>query len=108
MLQCEQCEYFSRDETTGRVTLLCNPFTTVKEPECLQKLQLLRLDGLFQSYQVMISWYQKLAPMQEKMFKMMKREIDDIDEADSWKDAYDEDADVEFDDDDDDDDYLIK
>ena len=33
----------------------------------------------------MLSWYQKLAPMQEKMFDFMKRELDDQEDADSWK-----------------------
>ena len=85
MLQCKDCEYFDRDEATGRITLRCDPFSTIKEPACLDKMQLLRLDGLLQSYQVMLRWYQKLAPLQEKMMDMMKREIDDIEDADSWK-----------------------
>jgi hypothetical protein len=89
MLRCEDCEYFSRDEESGRIMLRCDPFRTVKETECLYKWQLLRLDGLLQAYHATLRWYQKLAPMQEKMFEMMKREMDDLEEADSWK--YDED-----------------
>jgi hypothetical protein len=91
MLQCQDCEFFSRDDATGRIMLRCNPFGTIKEPACLEKWQLLRLDGLLQAYNSTLRFYQKLAPMQEKMFEMMKREMDDIDEADEWKYQYDED-----------------
>ena len=84
MIQCEGCEYFSRDPH-GRIVLKCDPFSTIKEPACLDKWQLLRLDGLFQAYQATLRWYQKLAPMQEKMFEFMKREMEDIDDAESWK-----------------------
>ena len=84
MLQCKDCEYFSRDDK-GRIQLRCDPFATIKEPECIQKWQLLRQDALLQSYHAMLSWYQKLAPMQEKMFDFMKRELDDQEDADSWK-----------------------
>lgn len=90
MIQCQDCEFFSRDEATGRITLRCNPFSTIKEPACLEKWQLMRLDGLLQAYHATLRWYQKLAPMQEKMFEMMKREMDDIDQADEWKYQYDE------------------
>ena len=84
MLQCENCEFFSK-EPNGRITLRCNPFGTIKEPACLDKWQLLRLDGILQGYQATLRWYQKLAPMQEKMFEFMKREMDDVDDAESWK-----------------------
>ena len=84
MLQCSQCEFFSRDRN-GKIHLRCDPFSIIKEPECLQKWQLIRLDNLLQAYHFMIQGYQKLAPMQKKLFDMMKREIDDIDQADSWK-----------------------
>lgn len=99
MLQCKDCEFFSRDDATGRFDLRCDPFSTIKEPACLQKLQLVRLDALLRSYQAMLQWYQKLAPMQEKMFDFMKREMDDIEDADRWK--YEDDPDNENDDDDD-------
>jgi hypothetical protein len=84
MLQCKDCEFFSRD-LHGGVMLRCDPFGTVKEPECIQKLQLIRLDGLLRSYQAVLHWYQKMSPMQEKMMRFMEREINDIDEADRWK-----------------------
>ena len=51
--------------------------------------QLVRLDGLLQAYHNTLRWYQRLAPMQEKMFEMMKREIEELDESDSWKSNYD-------------------
>jgi hypothetical protein len=38
----------------------------------------------------MVSSQQKMAPMQEKIFKYIKRELDDIDEADSWKTEHDD------------------
>ena len=84
MNQCRDCEFFVREEN-GRIMLRCDPFSTIKEPACLEKWQLLRLDALLQSYQTTLRWYQKLAPMQEKMFEYMKREMEDIEDADSWK-----------------------
>jgi hypothetical protein len=74
----------------------CDPFSTIKEPACLEKMQLLRMDSLVQMYQAMLRFYQNMAPMQKKMFDMMKREMDDVDEADRWKQADDD----EFTDDD--------
>ena len=95
MIQCKDCEFFSRDKETGRITLRCDPFSTIKEPACLEKLQLMRLDGLLQMYSAMLRWNQKLAPMQEKLFDFMEREIQDADEGESWK--YDTDKDEEDD-----------
>jgi hypothetical protein len=40
---------------------------------------------LVASYNGMLKWYEKLAPLQDKIFKYMKREIDDIDESEQWK-----------------------
>jgi hypothetical protein len=85
MLRCEDCEFFSRDAETGRITMKCDPFSTIKEPPCLEKMQLLRMDSLVQMYQAMLRFYQNMAPMQKKMFDMMKREMDDVDEAERWK-----------------------
>ena len=72
MLQCENCEFFHRDEK-GRIQLRCDPFRTIKEPECLAKWQLLRQDALLQAYHATLQWQQRLAPMQEKMFEFMDR-----------------------------------
>ena len=63
----------------------CDPFENIKEPECLAKWQLLRLDMLVTAYQGMFGLQQKMAPMQDKIFKYVRRELDDIDEADQWK-----------------------
>jgi hypothetical protein len=72
-------------ESEGRRTFKCDPFTNIKEPECIAKWQLIRLDMLVASYQQMTRWYGKLAPMQDKIFKYMKREIEDIDESERWR-----------------------
>jgi hypothetical protein len=37
------------------------------------------------SYQQMLKWYGKLAPLQDKIFKYMKREIEDMDESERWR-----------------------
>lgn len=69
----------------GRRTFKCDPFVNIKEPECIAKWQLIRLDMLVSSYHGMLQWQKKMAPLQDKIFKFMKREIDDMDESDSWK-----------------------
>jgi hypothetical protein len=33
----------------------------------------------------MLKWYGKLAPIQDKLFKYMEREIEDLDESDRWR-----------------------
>ena len=92
MIQCNDCEYFHRD-ATGNPKLMCDPFVNIKEPECLTKWQFFKLDTMVQAYQATLAVYQRLAPMQEKMFRHMEREIDEIDEADKWKLGYDDDDD---------------
>ena len=84
MLQCKDCEFFEYSPE-GKRTFKCDPFINIKEPECLAKWQLIRLDMLVASYRGMLQWYEKLAPIQDKLFKYMQREIDDINETDSWK-----------------------
>lgn len=84
MIQCQDCEYFKED-SEGRRVFQCDPFKNIKEPECLMKWQLLRLDLLVTHYRTMLSWQQKMAPIQDKLFKYVKRELDDIDEAERWK-----------------------
>ncbi len=90
MIQCQDCEYFEQDAHGQRV-FRCDPFKNIKEPECLQKWQLLRMDMLVSHYRTMLAFQQKMGPMQDKIFKYVKRELDDIDEADSWKFNDDED-----------------
>ena len=84
MLQCTDCEFFRRNPN-GEPELTCDPFSTIKEPECLAKLQLLHLKTIAQSHQATLDMYRRLAPLQEKMFRHMEREIDESESADSWK-----------------------
>ena len=102
MIQCTDCEYFRRGEN-GEIAFACDPFSTIKETECLAKLQLVKMNQMVNCYQATLSYYDKFAPMQEKMFRMMESEIDDISEADRWK--YDEDDEDDHDDDDHDNDH---
>lgn len=84
MIQCKDCE-FCQISPEGKRTFKCDPFSNIKEPECIAKWQLIRLDMLVASYSGMLRWYEKLAPLQDKIFKYMKREIEDIDESEQWK-----------------------
>jgi hypothetical protein len=96
MIQCTDCEYYG-GSPDGKVVLLCDPFTNIKEPECLIKWQLLKLDAMVQAYSATVDMYRRLAPLQERMFRHLERELDDADEADAWKqDPDDEEEDDEF------------
>jgi hypothetical protein len=94
MIQCVDCEYCEVGPD-GQRTFKCDPFVNIKEPQCLSKWQLIRLDMLVASYQRMLAWYGKLAPLQDKIFKYMQREIEDMDDAESWKQPEEEDEDAE-------------
>ena len=94
MLQCSECEFFERGPN-GQLTFKCDPFSTIKEPECLAKWQLLRsaelgqkVDRMIAAYEATLAIYKRLQPLQEKMFRHMEREIDEVEEGDAWK--YDE------------------
>ena len=89
MIQCKDCEFFRRSPK-GEITFACDPFTNIKEPDCLAKWQLIKINQMVASYQATLAYYRKLAPMQEKMFKVMERELDDMDEAEKWKTSEDE------------------
>ncbi len=89
MIQCKDCEFCQIDEK-GRKIFKCDPFSNVKEPECIQKWQLMRLDLLLATYQSMVKMQSKMAPIQDKMIKYMERELNDIDEAEKWKMDYEE------------------
>jgi hypothetical protein len=84
MIQCKDCEFY---EVTpdGRRIFKCDPFVNIIEPECLQKWQIIRTDMLIASYQKMIGMQNKFAPLQDKILKYMKKEIDDMEDADNWK-----------------------
>jgi len=84
MIQCIDCELYQSDPD-GKRAFKCNPFTNIKEPECIAKWQLIRLDMLLASYQGMLKWYGKMAPLQDKIIQFMQREINELDEAESWK-----------------------
>jgi ABC-type Zn2+ transport system substrate-binding protein/surface adhesin len=91
MIQCKDCEHLVQGPG-NQITFTCDPFGTIKEPECLMKWQLLRIDAqlvkldtMVRAYQATLEMYKRIAPLQEKMIKHMEREIDEADEADSWK-----------------------
>ena len=84
MIQCKDCEFCEIAENNHR-TFKCDPFSNVKEPECLAKWQLIRLDMLVASYQSMLRMQQKMAPLQDKIVKYMSKELEDLDESDKWK-----------------------
>ena len=84
MIQCKDCEFCEMASGNQR-TFKCDPFINIKEAECIAKWQLIRLDMLVASYHRMQQGQEKLAPLQDKIFKYMQREIEDIDETDKWK-----------------------
>ncbi len=100
MLQCIDCEFCVKDDA-GRIQMRCNPFVNAKEPECIQKWLLMKMDMLLRSYQSTLSFYQKLAPLQERMLKHIERELDDVEESDKWKYEEPDDEIVDADDEDD-------
>jgi len=84
MIECKDCE-FCETGPDGRRVFKCDPFSNIVEPECLAKWQLIRLDMLVSSYQSMLAFQTKFAPLQDKILKYMQREIEDLDESDKWK-----------------------
>lgn len=84
MIQCKDCE-FCEMGTDARRIFKCDPFINIKEPECIAKWQLIRLDMLLVAYRGMQNWNEKIAPLQDKIFKYMEREMGDIDESEKWK-----------------------
>ena len=99
MIQCKDCEYYAVG-ADGRRVFKCHPFENIKEPECLVKWQLMRLDMLLATQQSLYRSNQKLAPLQDKLIKYVEREIEDLDESDNWKDGDNLDDDTDTDDDD--------
>jgi hypothetical protein len=84
MIQCSECEHFVRGPG-GQIRFTCDPFSNIKEPQCLMKWQLIKIDMMVQAYQATVAMYKKLAPMQERMLRQMEQEMGEIDEADRWK-----------------------
>ena len=95
MIECKDCE-FCEIGSDGRRTFKCDPFVNIKEPECIAKWQLIRLDTLTATYQAMLKFQEKMAPLQDKVLKYMQREIEGMDESDRWK-LEDEDQDQDSD-----------
>ncbi len=95
MIQCKDCKYFETTEN-GQKVFKCDPFSNIVEPQCLEKWQLLRLDMLASSYQKMLSWYEQMAPMQNKIFKFVQQQINDVDESEKWKYEDDQNPDEPF------------
>jgi hypothetical protein len=92
VIQCEGCEFYDR-ALDGAPILRCDPFSTIKEPECLAKWQLVNLKSMVDGYQATLAMYRRLAPLQEKMMRHMEREIDEAEDADSWKQGLSDDDD---------------
>ncbi len=84
MIQCRDCEFYEMGQE-GHRTFKCDPFTNIKEPECIAKWQLIRLDMLTAMYQGMLKWQKDMEPLQRKMMKFVEREMNDIDESEKWK-----------------------
>ena len=95
MIQCRECE-FCKVGPKGQLGFGCDPFGNIKEPECLTKWMLLRIDLMVRAHQATLQYYRRLAPLQEKMFKHVERELGDMDESEKWKISDDDqDQDVE-------------
>lgn len=105
MMKCNDCEYCERGPD-GHVVFHCDPLGNIKEPECLAKWQILRLaevsaklDKIVAAHETQAAMYRRLAPLQEKMFRYMEKEIESHDESERWKtDEWDDDSDSEEDD----------
>ncbi|MCG3136978.1 MAG: hypothetical protein HJJLKODD_00819 [Phycisphaerae bacterium] len=95
MIQCSLCE-FCQQGLNGDVYFSCDPFSNIKEPECLTKWQLLKLNSLLDFQERLHETYQRLAPMQEKLFAYMEREIKDQEDTESWKRSLDDDEEDDF------------
>ena len=90
MISCKDCE-FCKVGADGQLAFACDPFANVKEPECVNKWMLLKIDLMVRAYQATLDYYRRLAPLQERMFKHVERELDGMDESEKWKVDDDED-----------------
>ena len=89
MIQCKDCELYEQD-ADGRRVFHCDPFVNIKEPECLAKWHLLRLEALVSGFRGMTAWQEKMGPLQDKIMKYVRRELEDLDEGERWKSDEDE------------------
>lgn len=84
MIQCKECEFYEEGQN-GQRMFKCDPFSNIKEPECLKKWQIFRLDMLLSAYRGVVNQQQRMVPMQNKIMKYIERELEDLDESDKWK-----------------------
>jgi len=84
MIQCKDCEFYEIGPDRRKL-FKCDPFSNIKEPECLQKWQVIKLDMLLGGYKSMLTWQERMSPVQDKILKYVQRELEDIDEAERWK-----------------------
>ena len=75
----------------GELVFVCDPFSNIKEPECLLKWQLLKLNALLHFQEDLHRTHQRVAPMQEKLFRYMEREIEEQSETERWRQGSEED-----------------
>lgn len=101
MIQCSECEFYATS-SSGQPILRCDPFSNIKEPNCLSKWQIYHLAKLTAAYEATVALQKRLAPLQEKMMRHLEREIDEYDESERWKIGFDDEDDDEEEDDDDD------
>jgi hypothetical protein len=69
----------------------CDPYANIKEPECLAKWQLIKIDRMVAAYEATLAMHERMAPLQERMMRHMERELDEAEDADRWKFLDDED-----------------
>ncbi len=50
MISCKDCE-FCKADSSGHLSFSCDPFANVKEPECINKWLLLKIDSMVRAYQ---------------------------------------------------------
>lgn len=84
MLRCEDCEFFRRTPD-GSPHLTCDPYSTIKEPECLAKWQIVQLQKIAAVHDATLAMHRRMAPLQDKLLRHVEREIDEAEEADRWK-----------------------
>lgn len=96
-MNCEDCELYDPDPL-GNPGFRCDPFNNFKEEACVHKWQVFLLGQLLANYESASNFQRRIAPLQEKMFKMVSREVEDFEEGESWKQSDDEDGDDEDDD----------
>lgn len=90
MIQCSQCEFCHRGSEGERV-FTCDPFSNIKEPECLLKWQLIKLNTMLGYQGEIHQMHERMAPMQEKLFQYMEREMEEQNEAEKWKQSIEDD-----------------